>query len=219
MNLSYKSDISTIERMKNVSTPNLIYFHFDVSRFDDLFQFPEKNNNFSWLFKLSSRWKEYCTFQWQCSAHWEQQIWCGRNCQDWRIHNRSLRGMHYSKRYSHYFTNLLHYFQFHATAKRCKIDRSQCKHFNTFVLPDICKVFDQKNQIWTDLMAHFQPRAKCPIKASIVKIVNATKDYSLIAHLPLEGYTWIIDYKIFKPIRSNCYKHPTRRKEKETYHD
>lgn len=114
--------------------------------------------------------------------------------------------MHYSKRYSHNVINLLHYFQFHATAKRCKMDRSQCEHFNTFVLPDICKVFDQKNQIWTDLMAHFQPRAKCPINASIVKIVNATIDYSLIAHLPLEGYTWIIDYKIFEPFKNVRHK-------------
>lgn len=80
------------------------------------------------------------------------------------------------------------------------MDRSQCEHFNSFIIPDICKVFDQTNQIWTEIMSHTQPKIKCPLKSTTFKITNATIDYSLIAHLPLDGYTWIIYLKVFKPI-------------------
>lgn len=47
-------------------------------------------------------------------------------------------------------------------------------------------------------MAHMQPNVKCPIKLRNVKIVNATIDFSLIAHVPLDGYTWILSNKIFQ---------------------
>lgn len=49
-------------------------------------------------------------------------------------------------------------------------------------------------------MASTQPKIRCPINSPVVKFRNATVDYSLIAHLPMDGFTWIINLKVFKPI-------------------
>lgn len=84
--------------------------------------------------------------------------------------------------------------------KRCDIRMSQCEHFGTFVIRDICKVINQKNKIWTNVIAHTEPRAKCPFHPSTIKIVNATIDYSYVLYLPLDGYTWVGTMKFFKPI-------------------
>lgn len=84
--------------------------------------------------------------------------------------------------------------------KRCDIRMSQCESFGTFVIRDICKIINQKNQFWSDLITQTQPRAKCPFKPSTIKIINATMDYSYLAHLPLDGFTWIRTLKFFKPI-------------------
>lgn len=105
-----------------------------------------------------------------------------------------------------HLTNIQYIFQFQAIAQRCNMDRSQCEHFNTFLLPNICNVFDQKNKVWSEIMAHAQPKLKCPVKDRIVRIVNATIDYSILAHLPLDGYIWIVYMKIFKPLANVRHK-------------
>lgn len=91
-------------------------------------------------------------------------------------------------------------------SKRCDFNMTQCEHFQTFVIRDVCKIFDQSNQIWSDAMARTQPRAKCPFKAGVVKIINATLDFTYLTYLPLEGYTYIVTYKIYKPIPSVRHK-------------
>lgn len=96
--------------------------------------------------------------------------------------------------------------QFQAIAQRCNMDRSQCEHFNTFLLPNFCNVFDQKNKLWSEIMAHTHPKLECPVKATNIKIVNATLDFSILSHLPLDGYIWIISIKIFKPLANVRHK-------------
>lgn len=86
------------------------------------------------------------------------------------------------------------------------MDRSQCESFNTWVLPDMCKVINQENQLWSDIVAHTHPTIKCPMKPSTIKYVNATIDYSLLAHLPFEGYTWIIHIRVFKSMAKIRYR-------------
>lgn len=83
---------------------------------------------------------------------------------------------------------------------------NQCENFDTFVICDICKIINQKNQYWSDLIAHTEPRAKCPFKPSTMKIVNATMDFSYLAYLPMDGYSWIFTIKFFKPIANIRYK-------------
>lgn len=83
---------------------------------------------------------------------------------------------------------------------RCDFNMTKCEPFHTFIIRDICKIFEQKNQMWTEVVAHTKPRVKCPFKAVPVKVTNATVDFSYITHLPLGGYTWIITFKVFKSI-------------------
>lgn len=49
-------------------------------------------------------------------------------------------------------------------------------------------------------MANTQPKIRCPINSTVIKFRNATIDYSILAHLPLDGFTWIAYLKVFKPI-------------------
>lgn len=91
-------------------------------------------------------------------------------------------------------------FQIQVISKRCDFNMTECEHFHTFIIRDICKIFEQKNQIWSNFIAHTQPRAKCPFKAIPVKVKNATVDFSYITHLPIGGYTYIMTIKVFKSI-------------------
>lgn len=83
---------------------------------------------------------------------------------------------------------------------------NQCEKYNTLKIPDLCKLFEQKNQIWTNIMEHLQPQAKCPLKPSVMKLTNATLDFSLLSYLPIDGYTWVISFKVFKPIANVRHK-------------
>lgn len=83
---------------------------------------------------------------------------------------------------------------------------TQCVSFDTLIIRDICKIVDQKNQIWSDAVDHTQPRPKCPLKKGTIKVTNATIDLSYIAHFPIEGYTWTLFEKAFKPIANVKHK-------------
>lgn len=83
---------------------------------------------------------------------------------------------------------------------------NKCDSRQSFTFPDICKVFEQKNQIWSDLVAHMQPRMKCPIKPSIIRVRNATSDTTFITHLPFDDRIWTITFKTFKRIPNICFK-------------
>lgn len=83
---------------------------------------------------------------------------------------------------------------------------TQCEHFETFVLRDICKILDVKNQIWSDFVAQTKPKAKCPFKAVPLKVINATIDFTPLTSLPIGGYTYITTYKVFKSIPNVRHK-------------
>lgn len=84
----------------------------------------------------------------------------------------------------------------------------ECENFFTFSMPDICQILDQKDQIWSDFIAHTKPRAKFPFQAgSIIKVVNASIDLNFLRDAPvITGYTWISIFKAFKSIKNMQYK-------------
>lgn len=86
---------------------------------------------------------------------------------------------------------------------------SQCENFGTYPISDVCQILDQKNKIWSDSVAHTQPRAKCPFNKTSVKVTNATINLAYITFLPfISDYTWILYFKAFKPI--NHLRHKKR---------
>lgn len=112
----------------------------------------------------------------------------------------SFRGESFNK-----FRNVSN-FQFQLIPKRCDFNLTQCETFDTITIRDICKVLDMGDQIWTDFMAHTQPKAKCPFKMNSIRVINATVDLGYIANLPLDGYAWIFDFKSFQPVAKTRYK-------------
>lgn len=91
-------------------------------------------------------------------------------------------------------------------SKRCNFNMTECEHFDTFNIPDICKVFDLKNQFWSEFMKYMEPKIKCPIKKRAYKFVNAPVDLGYVAHFPLDGYTWSFTQKVFRSIRGRKKK-------------
>lgn len=81
-----------------------------------------------------------------------------------------------------------------------------CEHFDTLSIPDVCKIMNIENQLWSDIWSKTEPKVKCPINLSLIKIRNATVDLGLIAYLPLDGYTWSILFKSYQQIRKERYK-------------
>lgn len=62
------------------------------------------------------------------------------------------------------------------------------------------------NQFWTDFMVHTKPIAKCPFNMKSIMVTNATIDFGYIANLPIDGYTWILLFKCFQPIKKARYQ-------------
>lgn len=76
-----------------------------------------------------------------------------------------------------------------------------------YPIPDLCKILDQKNKIWSDAVEHTQPRAKCPFNTTSIKVIDATLNLAYIAYVPfISGYTWVLYFKAFKPIKKMRYK-------------
>lgn len=84
---------------------------------------------------------------------------------------------------------------------------NQCENFGAYPIPDLCKILDQKNKIWSDTVEHTQPKAKCPFNTTSIKVINATVNLAYIAHIPfLSDYAWVFYFKAFKPINKMRYK-------------
>lgn len=88
-------------------------------------------------------------------------------------------------------------FQLQITTKRCDYNKTKCEHFDTIFIPDVCKVFELEDKLWTDFMEHTQPKPKCPFNMKSIQITNATIDLGYIAHLPLDGFDWTFQMKTF----------------------
>ena len=82
--------------------------------------------------------------------------------------------------------------------KRCDLNGTACEKFDAFNLPDVCKLLNLQDKLWTDFMAHTQPKLRCPINIKSMKIINATVDLGYISHLPLDGHSWSFTIKSFK---------------------
>lgn len=90
-------------------------------------------------------------------------------------------------------------FQLQIIVKRCDFNKTKCENFDTILLPDVCKLFELKDKLWTDFMMHAHPKLKCPFNMKTIDITNATVDLGYIAYLPLDGYDWTFLMRTFNP--------------------
>lgn len=77
---------------------------------------------------------------------------------------------------------------------------SRCENHHTLYLTDLCKIVNQKNRIWNEIVPHIHPKMDCPLKPPNYQFVNATIDISFVSYLPLDGFIWTITIKTFKAI-------------------
>lgn len=75
---------------------------------------------------------------------------------------------------------------------------SHCETFDLFVIRDVCPVLNLQNQVWSDLWAKTEPKAKCSFNPVPIKMTNATLDLGYLAHLPFHFYTWTFLIRYFK---------------------
>lgn len=101
---------------------------------------------------------------------------------------------------------LMFLFQIQVNAKGCDLHMNRCDNQHTLYLPDLCKIANQKSQIWNEAFTHIHPKMNCPLKPPNYRFVNATMDISFISHLPLDGFIWTITIKTFKPIPNIRHK-------------
>lgn len=92
----------------------------------------------------------------------------------------------------------MQFFQIQIYAKRCDFNQSHCENFETFSIPDLCKIIDLENQLWSDFMKNTEPKPRCPFNMPKILIKNATVDLGYVAYLPLDGYVWNFTVKTFK---------------------
>lgn len=81
---------------------------------------------------------------------------------------------------------------------RCDLNMTNCERFDTLAINDVCRILNLQNQLWSDFMAHAEPKVTCPMKKATVKITNANVDLGYFAHLPLDGHAWAFSVKVFK---------------------
>lgn len=58
---------------------------------------------------------------------------------------------------------------------------------------------DLEGQLWSELLKGVRPKVGCPFNKTTYTVTDAVVDFGYVAHLPLDGYTWTITDKIFKP--------------------
>lgn len=77
---------------------------------------------------------------------------------------------------------------------------TQCFDFETIIIKDICTAVFKKDMLWSDLVAHTNPKPKCPLIGPSYTVANATIDFGQIANWPVDDYTWIVTFKAFRTI-------------------
>jgi len=76
---------------------------------------------------------------------------------------------------------------------RCTLDKSSCERYTNNTIKDICKRIDENEAAFSK---HLDPPLLCPIKPGNYALVNASFDLSLISMVPLDGYTWLVTFKL-----------------------
>lgn len=104
-----------------------------------------------------------------------------------------------------YVLNIFPNFQLQLISKRCDYNVTHCEVHDTLSIRDICKLMGLEAQFWSEFMKNV-PKINCPFEKSTIKIPDATVELGYIAHLPLDGYTWIFTEKVFKSVKGRKIK-------------
>ena len=81
-------------------------------------------------------------------------------------------------------------------ANRCTLDLKTCEKYPGARIKELCKRFSEKNKFYSSVFENIKPPAKCPVKAGNYTLKETKLDLSALAVIPLDGYLWVVAFKI-----------------------
>ncbi|KAL4097345.1 hypothetical protein QTP88_022139 [Uroleucon formosanum] len=82
---------------------------------------------------------------------------------------------------------------------RCDPDGINCEYFQTWTFTNLCKVLNEKNQIWSRWYSSFDPSLVCPLNKVNYKINNGTFDMgsALLLYPQATDYQWKLNQMFY----------------------
>lgn len=85
---------------------------------------------------------------------------------------------------------------FSLEASRCSLDMQKCEKYNNVNIKEMCAKFKEKKSIYSSMFAPISPPLSCPIKAGNYSIVGSKIELGFFTMFPLEGYVWVVVFRL-----------------------
>lgn len=86
--------------------------------------------------------------------------------------------------------------EFVIESNRCTLDMKTCEKYPVMNVREMCKKFQEKNAFFSMTLASFKPPLKCPIKTGNYSLEESFIDLTPVAFVPLDGFVWIVTFKL-----------------------
>ncbi|KXJ74434.1 hypothetical protein RP20_CCG013702 [Aedes albopictus] len=84
---------------------------------------------------------------------------------------------------------------------RCALDMKTCEEFNKLTFTNLCRHVNDEKGLVSKFFKGMEPAVRCPIKPGIYKFKNAVFDLSFTIPLPMEGFHWQANLRLYSRIR------------------
>jgi hypothetical protein len=81
-------------------------------------------------------------------------------------------------------------------ANKCSLDMKTCEKYTLFNIKDLCQNYQEKYASFDSIFDNISPRLGCPIKAGNYTIPDALLDMSILRLLPVDGFIWVVKFKL-----------------------
>lgn len=89
---------------------------------------------------------------------------------------------------------------------KCNLDMTKCDQAINQNIPEICKKFKEKNTFYSKAFQSIQPPMECPIKPGNYTLGPILLDLTIVSMLPIDGYVWIVNFKLASSVKGNKTK-------------
>lgn len=79
---------------------------------------------------------------------------------------------------------------------KCSPDMVKCDKYSTINIREMCKKFKDTNSFYSDVFRSINPPLICPLKQGNYTIGASTFHLERISMIPLDGYVWLITFKL-----------------------
>lgn len=89
---------------------------------------------------------------------------------------------------------------------RCNLDLTKCEQEPNLNINEVCKKLKQKNVFYSIMFEAIKPPLACPIQPGNYTVEKFSIDLSLVSMLPIDGYIWIVNFKLVSSVKGNRTK-------------